>query len=605
MLLLQAVDFVSRRQAEDVGRQARVHHRHAHFHAVRHRRFVHLLEVDVRQNDAGIRVQHLLDRIVCADLLGQLAVALEGVAGRKRGADFGREDPIRRAIRQFGGDETRQTHRRIVARVLAEGAQRAQPASPRQVAGDWMQPVRRAAEQAQPENVRQVGVAGVAAEHFVAAVALQDHLRFAAQLFAEHVQRNVRGIAERFVVAAHQAFHDVRHVSASDADFVVRRAEMLGDRLRRRKFVGVAGGDGIEAHGVGVEVGAVVLGGEGDDGGGIDAAAEEDAHRHVAHQVALHGVFEQRVHVARCRWEIVADRLHIEDRSELPLCHPGIGHGRAMSRQQLADAGEERVRAEGRVEVEVFVESGPTHLGAHLAGRQQRLDLGTEDERAGSRVAEVERLDAETVPGQAEGSALFVPNRQREHALEHRERRLAPFRVGAQGDFGIGAPAKAMSSRFQRLPQRKVVVDFAVVDDGEAPVAAEHRLVAVVGEVDDAEPRVREAQAPARVDAAVVRAAMAKRGRHAFEHGGIDHAFAQVDASDAAHSAESDGAAATIPGRRPRADPFSAGEPRSQRVKAPSAVAPGACRCFFERRTCASLLAGFRMGTRKPPRRPC
>ena len=81
-----------------------------------------------------------------------------------------------------------------------------------------------------------------------------------------------------------------------------------------------------------------------------------------------------------------------------------------------------------------------------------------------------------------------------------------------------------------------MVVYLAVVGDGDIAVLACHRLMAVRGKVDDAQPRVRQAHRPAGEDAAVVRAAMAQRLSHPFQHGAIDRSLSPQDASDPAHA---------------------------------------------------------------------
>ena len=233
---------------------------------MRHRRLVHLLEIDVRQQDGGIRVQHLRDGIARRNAIRQLAIAPEGVATNKLCAHFSGEYPVRRTIRQFRGDQARQAQRWILAGIRAEGAERAQSTRSRQVERDRMQPTCRTAEKTQPEQMRQVGVAPVAGEYFISAVALQNHLCFTAQLFAEHVQRYVCGVAEGLVVASNKPLHDAGHGCPGNAHLVVFRIEVLGDRARHWKFVGAVACDGIETDRVGVDPTAVVLGGKGDDG---------------------------------------------------------------------------------------------------------------------------------------------------------------------------------------------------------------------------------------------------------------------------------------------------------------------------------------------------
>ena len=207
-----------------------------------------------------------------------------------------------------------------------------------------------------------------------------------------------------------------------------------------------------------------------------------------------------------------------------------------MPRQHLANAPEQRVRAKRCIEIDVFVKSCPPDFGRDFAGRQNGLDFRAEDDGARCSRAVVEGLDAEPVSCQVEDLALFVPDRDGEHAVEHLERGLPPLHVGAQRDFGVRATSESVPLLLERLPQREVVVDFAVVDDDETVRLASHRLVAMHREIDDAQARVGKADWPARVDAAVVRATVTQRLGHAFQNSALDSALAPPDACDAAHS---------------------------------------------------------------------
>jgi hypothetical protein len=101
----------------------------------------------------------------------------------------------------------------------------------------------------------------------------------------------------------------------------------------------------------------------------------------------------------------------------------------------------------------------------------------------------MERLYAKVITGGEQGLGLGVPRGKRKHALETVERLVVPLRNRLQRDFRISGGAKDASAILQLLPQRAVVVDFAVEDNGVPTVGSAHRLGAG-GDVDYAEPPV-------------------------------------------------------------------------------------------------------------------
>ena len=130
-------------------------------------------------------------------------------------------------------------------------------------------------------------------------------------------------------------------------------------------------------------------------------------------------------------------------------------------------------------------------LGANQAAREDRLDLGAEEQPvAGERP--VERLDAEAVAREQQAPPRRVPDREREHAAEALDAVVAPLLVGVDDRLGVasacgsGGP-RASSSR----PDVGVVVDLAVEDDPDRCRPRSKRLLAG-GEIDDAQAPVAE-----------------------------------------------------------------------------------------------------------------
>src|SRR5437016_5435971 len=78
-----------------------------------------------------------------------------------------------------------------------------------------------------------------------------------------------------------------------------------------------------------------------------------------------------------------------------------------------------------------------------------------------------------------------VPEGQRKHASRARERRGAIARDQPEQHFGIAGRDESLAAPLELVPQRLVVVDFAVEDEMMAAVRGRHRLRGGVGQVDD------------------------------------------------------------------------------------------------------------------------
>ena len=146
--------------------------------------------------------------------------------------------------------------------------------------------------------------------------------------------------------------------------------------------------------------------------------------------------------------------------------------------------------------------------------RQQRLQLGAEEQRAVAQHRVEHRLDAQPVAGEEQRLLVAVPEREREHAAEARHALLAPGLPGVDDHLGVAAGAEDVAQRLQLGHQLLEVVDLAVEDDADAAVLVEQRLLAG-GDVDDRQPAMAEADARLDVDAALVGAAVVLRFVHA------------------------------------------------------------------------------------------
>ena len=103
-----------------------------------------------------------------------------------------------------------------------------------------------------------------------------------------------------------------------------------------------------------------------------------------------------------------------------------------------------------------------------------------------------------------------------EHAAQRLDHRRAAVGVELQQHLGVGVGAEAVALGLELRLQLAVIVDLAVEGDGERAVGAVHRLRAALGQIDDREPPVGEADPP--VGREPVAAAVGPARRHAGVH---------------------------------------------------------------------------------------
>ena len=144
--------------------------------------------------------------------------------------------------------------------------------------------------EAQPALIHRVmAVAGVAAEHFVAAFAGEDDGDVFPGQLGNEVERDAGGPGDGLVFMPDEARQGVEEVLHADDDFGVLGSDGLRDvagvgELTVFGFL-VANGEGLDGS---VEVALHESG----DGGRIDAAGEKHAERDVAHETHADGLFE-------------------------------------------------------------------------------------------------------------------------------------------------------------------------------------------------------------------------------------------------------------------------------------------------------------------------
>src|SRR5262249_49557259 len=159
----------------------------------------------------------------------------------------------------------------------------------------------------------------------------------------------------------------------------------------------------------------LVPGGERGDGGRVDAAGEEDAHRHVGDQPLRDRLVEQIEELLPGVGGRVRQRrryLPVPAQPEAALVEDRHVRGR-----QLADV---LVDAQGRRQVlagEVLDQRFRVERARHATVCDQRLQLGGEDAPV-ILYKIVERLLAQPVPRQHQLARPRVPDREREHAVD-------------------------------------------------------------------------------------------------------------------------------------------------------------------------------------------
>ena len=206
-----------------------------------------------------------------------------------------------------------------------------------------------------------------------------------------------------------------------------------------------------------------------------------------------------------------------------------------MRGRQLANVLEDGPRRDDVFVGQELVDRFEVDLAAHLGARQQRLDLGAE-QQTGRRLRVVERLLAGAVARGQQRPRAAVPQRQREHAAKPAEKRLAVLFVGVRQHFDVGARVERVPLLLELAADLGEVVDLAVGDHLDGAVLVGERLLPA-GEVHDRQPAHRQRDAR-QLDAALfVRAAVVQRADHVlhFGRGNGPPELRFDDADDAAH----------------------------------------------------------------------
>ena len=129
---------------------------------------------------------------------------------------------------------------------------------------------------------------------------------------------------------------------------------------------------------------------------------------------------------------------------------------------------------------------------------------------------EIQRLDAHAIARQHQALLRLAPDGQRKHAAHAAKAVGVPFQKGVQHDFRVAVAGETMAPLLQLAAQLAMVINFAVVNQGEIAIVAVHRLLAG-DEIDDGEPHRAEGDVISLENALLVGSAMNQAGGCALD----------------------------------------------------------------------------------------
>ena len=168
---------------------------------------------------------------------------------------------------------------------------------------------------------------------------------------------------------------------------------------------------------------------------------------------------------------------------------------------------------------------------------EQSLQFGGEEQGAVGQLGIEKRLHAEPVASEEQQILIGIVEREGEHAVQPGERMRPPLPPGGEDHLGVALGEEDVTLGFELGPDLAEIVDLAIEADRDPPVGRQHRLRGGVGEVDDREAAMAEADPGRGPDAAAVGTAMGEHLRHRLDPSRIDRLghVGMEDAGDAAH----------------------------------------------------------------------
>ena len=286
--------------------------------------------------------------------------------------------------------------------------------------------------------------------------------------------------------------------------------------------------------------------GERHDGARVAAGGEKRADRHVADQVVAdrlgHGVADHLLPLAlRMRARVHGIAQHRRQRKiRLRLGRPGGGDRHPASCRDRADGPVHRERLRHAAPQQKSGDARRIARRGDGAAGEKRLDLRRDAHRF-LIVCVVQRLDSVRIAREEHGPRSRIPDAEREHPAQLRQHRRPLLSVHPQKHLGIRGGVEILAGCPELVAQLAIVVDLAVEDDGQIALAALHRLIGAIADVDDRQPAVSEADAAVFAEpvAGGIGSAQAHRFTGAKQLVFVDQRrrrMKRVDGVDAAHA---------------------------------------------------------------------
>ena len=271
----------------------------------------------------------------------------------------------------------------------------------------------------------------------------------------------------------------------------------------------------VERNAEGREAAGRAVAGKRGDEARIDAAGKLDRIADVACQMrtdrCFDGVGSQRLGPGRIDRGVGPER--IERIAEAPFGNPAVVKGDGKDRAarhtfdmfQIGEPPRRPVESEElRQRRRVGLRRNQTQERAHLARQSNEVAVA----------CEIERLDTKGIAGGDQRILFAVQHDEGEHALEPIEHRLAPLGVAEQDGLAVAVGAEFGARILQRLPNRPIVIDLAIVDKRVAAAGIGHRLVGAGRGVENGETAEDERDAGFGKRAAGIRAAVMEVALH-------------------------------------------------------------------------------------------
>ncbi len=365
-------------------------------------------------------------------------------------------------------------------------------------------------------------VTAIPAEVLVAAVSRERDGDPPPRELRDAVGRHRGAVGERLVVERRQAVHE------GEIGRIHGGGKVVGS-IALRDFGRVAGLVEFalsEADGAGIDGVGRDLRHHRDDGARIDTAGKKRSERHLGHEMTRDRGSQTKnelIGELRLRGNVLRLENHVP---VPPLLERAAGlDGEGVTGGELVHAMKNTARLRDVAVGEEFLDRLGIDAPPKPRMSEERLELGSEEDLAVLELRVVERFDPEPVPREKALAAVPVPERVGEHPIEALDRGLSPLLPGVDHHLGVAMGAKHVAPRAQLVDQAPIVVDFAVVDEGDGTVLVIERL-ASTGDVDDRQPPVCESDSRLDVKPLAVRSTVPDRVPHGDEKSLVDQDLA-------------------------------------------------------------------------------